>query len=446
MSQTPETAPPPPHAFWQEIVPAGVDAPAVTTPHRHGWPAVFPDGRRLLLPIRELPGRPGEAVASLIVNQASFAVHDALCEGMATLLASERIEVVVGLPTLGLSLAADVARRLGHPRYVALGTSAKFWYDPALSRPLRSITSPDQSKTLYLDPRLLPVVRGRRIALIDDVLSTGRSITAGLALLRLAGCEPVAIAAAMLQTSRWRTALSDEDAVRRWLASGGAGLNGVRASAAEEVTFAERHAIVAQDGVGRGHVELEVGVHPAQKIVGALEAHFLSGHLDRDRALLSAVDLIGPDGCQKFQHLADAGLQVLEGGLGVGVRRHLALGQSAGAALGHVAGDLHLTRQREHVGKQAGLQQRERIDTVGCGMAFGLVENLAERGQAMNENGDGSGKKRQSHARILRDKPFPAVRGHNGIAQPRSSRRGLAPFRALRRDRALTEPRATRQR
>ena len=34
-------------------------------------------------------------------------------------------EVVVGLPTLGLTLAAAVAERLGHARYVPCGTSRK---------------------------------------------------------------------------------------------------------------------------------------------------------------------------------------------------------------------------------------------------------------------------------------------------------------------------------
>ncbi len=100
-----------------------------------------------------------------------------------------------------------MARRLGHARYVPLGTSRKFWYDEALSVPLASVTSPGGGKRLYLDPRMLPLLEGRRIAVIDDALSTGSSMKAALELLALRNLRPVAIGAAMLQTGRWRGAL-----------------------------------------------------------------------------------------------------------------------------------------------------------------------------------------------------------------------------------------------
>lgn len=129
---------------------------------------------------------------------------DALAGALADRIAAFRPYVVAGLPTLGLTLAAEVARKLGHTRYVPLGTSRKFWYDEALSVPLSSITTPDQVKRLYIDPRMLPLLQGRRVALIDDVISSGRSIRAGLALLDTIGVRPVATGAAMLQSDKWR--------------------------------------------------------------------------------------------------------------------------------------------------------------------------------------------------------------------------------------------------
>ncbi len=74
--------------------------------------------------------------------------------------------------------------------------------------PLASITTPGGGKRLYLDPRMLPLLEGRRVALIDDVISSGSSICAALTLLALIGCTPVAIGAAMLQTGRWRAPLA----------------------------------------------------------------------------------------------------------------------------------------------------------------------------------------------------------------------------------------------
>jgi len=66
-----------------------------------------------MLPIRQLPDNPSEAVASLILNQASIAVHDELGDILANAVRDFEPEVVIGLPTLGLTVANVVARRLG---------------------------------------------------------------------------------------------------------------------------------------------------------------------------------------------------------------------------------------------------------------------------------------------------------------------------------------------
>jgi adenine/guanine phosphoribosyltransferase-like PRPP-binding protein len=193
-----------PHDFWQDVHPAG-------TFNRDGpfsgfFPATLDDGRQIRLPIRPLAE--GEhALASLIINQASFDVQDALAADLAPKLAAHRPEVVVGLPTLGLTLAAAVARSLGFARYVPLGTSKKFWYDEGLSVPLSSITTPEQQKRLYVDPRMLPLIEGKRVALVDDVISSGTSIVSGLSLMASLGIEPVVIGAAMLQSERWHDRL-----------------------------------------------------------------------------------------------------------------------------------------------------------------------------------------------------------------------------------------------
>lgn len=197
-----------PHQFWQTIEPPGTFDTGPADGFADGYPASLPDGRQLLLPIRVLPGDGSAAVASLIINQASFAVEDALAAAMAVMVRPFAPEVIVGVPTLGLPLANNVARRLGHARMVALGTSRKFWYREELSAPLSSITSPDQQKTIFLDPRSLPLLAGRRVVVVDDVISSGTSMVAVLSLLGKAGIEPVVIAAAMLQGGKWCAGLA----------------------------------------------------------------------------------------------------------------------------------------------------------------------------------------------------------------------------------------------
>ncbi len=185
------------HDFWQDFQPAPAPAPTYTD----RYPAPMPDGRTLVLPLRDLGQT---AVAGLIANQASFAVVDTLAGWMADAAAPFAPDIVVGLPTLGHVFGAAVARRLGHPNWAAPGTTRKLWYDEALSVPLSSITAPGAGRRMWLDPRLLPRLQGRRVLLVDDVISTGSSARAGLALLRAAGIAPVALCVAMLQGERWR--------------------------------------------------------------------------------------------------------------------------------------------------------------------------------------------------------------------------------------------------
>ncbi len=163
--------------------------------------AIMPDGSVLVLPLRDMGER---AVAGFIANQAAFPVVDRLCRWMADAIAADACDVVVGLPTLGHVFGQGVARDLGHPNWVAPGTTRKLWYEDALSVPIASITAPEPGRRLWLDPRLLPRLRDRRVLLVDDVISTGRSAMAGLAVLAAAGIRPVAACVAMAQTERWR--------------------------------------------------------------------------------------------------------------------------------------------------------------------------------------------------------------------------------------------------
>ena len=182
-------------------------------PWRYGYPARLPDGRVLLLPIRQLAADPSLAVASLIGNQASLAVIDALGVMLARSLAPFAPEVIVGMPTLGLGFAQVVARELDLERLVPLGYSRKFWYDEALSAPVQSITTPSGGKRVYLDPNLLPLLRGRRVVLVDDAVSSGATLDAPWQLIgALAGV--LACGVVMRQGQRWVDTLGPDRAAR----------------------------------------------------------------------------------------------------------------------------------------------------------------------------------------------------------------------------------------
>ncbi len=188
--------------FWQNLTP---DIPArfsAVPPFRFGYPVRLPCARFLVLPLRRLPNT-SRAVASLIVNQASHLVVGALADHMATQAKMLSADVLVGLPTLGLALTSLVAERLDQPRYVPLGYSRKYWYDDALSVPVTSITSPGGGKLLRLDPNLLPLIKSRRVVLVDDAISTGATAVAAVKLLQNAGADIAGMVVAMKQTNRW---------------------------------------------------------------------------------------------------------------------------------------------------------------------------------------------------------------------------------------------------
>lgn len=195
--------------YWQTLYPPSTFEQTQPS-YRYGYPVRLPDGRYLELPIRKSAANPQHAVASFIANHASFEVVEVLADFMADLTRAHAPEIIVGLPTLGLVFAPMVARRLGFHNYVPMGYSRKYWYDEALSVPVRSITSPDAHKRLYLDPHLLPRVQGRRVVVMDDAISTGQTTAAALALAQQVGAEVCAVVVAMIQGDRWKSLLATQ--------------------------------------------------------------------------------------------------------------------------------------------------------------------------------------------------------------------------------------------
>ena len=182
--------------YWQGFQPGPPPAP----PWADSLPAQLPDGRLLALPIRDY-GAVG--VGGFIANQAAFPVVHQLAAWLVAALRPFAPEVVVALPTLGQVFGPLVAEGLGHANWVAPGYTRKTWYEDALSVEMASSTGP-LPRRLWLDPRLAGRLAGRRVALVDDVISTGTSALAGLALLARLGVRPVALGVAMAQGNRWQ--------------------------------------------------------------------------------------------------------------------------------------------------------------------------------------------------------------------------------------------------
>lgn len=129
---------------------------------------------------------------------------------LADLLRAHDIDVVATVATMGIPVAIEVTRHLGLDEYVVLHKTPKIHLSDAISEPVRSITTAHEQRLLF-DRARIDVVAGRRVAIVDDVVSTGASTGAALRLLRGLGADVVAIGALVTEASLWRDALGDDD-------------------------------------------------------------------------------------------------------------------------------------------------------------------------------------------------------------------------------------------
>lgn len=123
---------------------------------------------------------------------AFFNLHGAqgLTEFCAKKLA-ERIvgaEVVITAESKGLQLAHCIARELGQEYYAVARKSKKLYMQDGIESTVKSITTAE-TQTLYLSKHDVDLIRGKKVAIVDDVISTGGSLEGLEQLVEKAGGE-----------------------------------------------------------------------------------------------------------------------------------------------------------------------------------------------------------------------------------------------------------------
>jgi adenine phosphoribosyltransferase len=127
-------------------------------------------------------------------------------EELASLLAPYEVDIVATVATMGIPVAIEVTRALGLDQYVILHKTPKIHLADAVSEPVRSITT-DADQRLLFDRARIGDVAGRRVAIVDDVISTGASTGAALRLLHSVGADVVAIGTLVTEASLWKSSL-----------------------------------------------------------------------------------------------------------------------------------------------------------------------------------------------------------------------------------------------
>ena len=90
----------------------------------------------------------------------------------------------------GIPLAHEMARQHGDETYFVARKGVKLYMTSVFETAVRSITT-DAEQHLYLDGADAEKMKGKRILIVDDVISTGESLRAVEELVRLAGGEIV---------------------------------------------------------------------------------------------------------------------------------------------------------------------------------------------------------------------------------------------------------------
>ena len=99
-------------------------------------------------------------------------------------------DVLITAESKGIPLICEMARLNGNERYVLARKSPKLYMRDVLSVVVRSITT-DHEQTLCLDGSDAEYMKGRRVVIVDDVISTGESLRALETLVQRAGGEIV---------------------------------------------------------------------------------------------------------------------------------------------------------------------------------------------------------------------------------------------------------------
>ncbi len=181
------------------------------TPAEQSW-TVKIAGREIVLPI--IPIKPDFAISLLMVIDAGVSFGEHCGRALAEKLAYLKPEVIVGPATLGIPVAIELSRALGLDKYVILQKSPKIHLANALEQNITAITSKGPQR-LLLDRRSLPLLQGKRVVLVDDVVASGGSLAGALALLRQAGADVVAIGTILTEAHDWRERLgADADLVQ----------------------------------------------------------------------------------------------------------------------------------------------------------------------------------------------------------------------------------------
>ena len=139
-------------------------------------------GLKTQLPVLELPSG---------IKIAFFNLHGnpALTEHCGKELAKliDDCDVILTAESKGLQLCHVVARELGHKYYAVARKSRKLYMQDGIEVAYGSSITTGHEQKLYLSKKDVDLIKGKKVGIVDDVISTGESLKGLEALVEKAG-------------------------------------------------------------------------------------------------------------------------------------------------------------------------------------------------------------------------------------------------------------------
>ncbi len=96
-------------------------------------------------------------------------------------------EVLITAESKGLQLTHCVARELGHKLYTVARKSKKLYMQDGIEVDIASSITTGKEQKLYLSKHDADLIRGKKVGIVDDVVSTGASLKGLESLVEKAG-------------------------------------------------------------------------------------------------------------------------------------------------------------------------------------------------------------------------------------------------------------------
>ena len=96
-------------------------------------------------------------------------------------------EVLITAESKGLQLTHCVARNMAMPFYAVARKSKKLYMQDGIDVPIASSITTGKEQRLYLSRHDVELIKGKKVCIVDDVVSTGASLAGLEALVKKAG-------------------------------------------------------------------------------------------------------------------------------------------------------------------------------------------------------------------------------------------------------------------